>query len=96
MQASLDYGVSGNGARTAEIKAEISPAGAGTWSDFDLGSATGTAAQGLASIYELGHVDYTDEAAGLSAGSYDVRLSAGLDAAGLTVSFIGSVYFNVA
>jgi hypothetical protein len=87
--APLDYSVIGSAAsRTATAKWQYSPAGAGTWSDFDIGAIAGSAANGGTAVD--GHGDFTDSATGLSAGDYDVRLVAELNLAAVDVTFTGT------
>lgn len=86
--AALDYYVSGSSAsRTATAKWQYSPAGAGTWTDFDT-AISGTAASGA--FGEPGTGEFTQTEAGLTAGDYDVQLVAQLDAAGVDVTFVGT------
>lgn len=86
--APLEYYVSGSSAsRTATAKWQYSPAGAGTWTDFDIGAIAGTVANGA--LGEPGYGEFTDSAAP-AAGDYDVRLVASLNAASVTVAFTGT------
>lgn len=88
--APLDYFVDGFVSRSVTAKWQYSPAGAGTWSDFDTGAITGSPANGA--VGDPGHGDFNDDtsAAGLSAGDYDVQLVAKLSGSGSTVSFTGT------
>lgn len=98
--APLDYiPATGGGqvTRTATAKWQHSPAGAGTWTDFDIGAIVGTASRSAdAGEPEYGHGDFIDSAAGLSAADYDVRLVALLDATGRNVTFTGTATVRAA
>src|SRR5205085_2795363 len=88
--APLDYWVGGTSSvsRATTATWQYSPAGAGTWSDFDTAITGSFAVGGYAA--ESGSGDFSQVKGGLSAGDYDVRLVAKLNAAGTTVSFFGT------
>jgi hypothetical protein len=88
--APLAYYVSGTSpiTRTATAKWQYSPAGAGTWSDFDTEIAGSVAVGGYA--FEAGYGEFTHSKSGLTPADYDVRLVAKLDAGGVDVSFGGT------
>jgi hypothetical protein len=88
--APLSYDVEGTtaGSRTADAKWQYSPAGAGTWSDFASAITGSTATAGVSP--ESGYGDFTQSKSGLSAGDYDVRLVAALNASGRNVIFSGT------
>jgi hypothetical protein len=90
--APLEYYVNGATAtRTASAKWQHSPAGAGTWTDFDTAIAGSAASLDLSTFeQEAGYGDFNQNEAGLSAGDYDVRLVAALDAATVDVFFTGT------
>ena len=91
--APLDYqteATGSTGSRSASAKWQYSPAGAGTWTDFDTaitGSLTAELPNGSVSV---GTGNFTQSEAGLSAGDYDVRLVASLNASGRLVTFSGT------
>lgn len=91
--APLDYqleATGSTGSRSASAKWQYSPAGAGTWTDFDTaitGSLTAELPNGSISV---GAGNFTQTEAGLSAGDYDVRLVAALNTSGRTVTFSGT------
>lgn len=89
--APLDFWVSGTTAlnRTATARWRYSPAGAGTWNNFDGGPIVGGTATG-GYFGSLGHGNFNDVKAGLSAGDYDVKLEVLLDVAGVNVGFSGT------
>lgn len=90
--APLGYRLVGAGPsdeRVATAKWQHSPAGAGTWTDFDT-AITGSATLGgyWGGIDGYGAFNQTEP--GLTAGNYDVRLVANLDFAGFDVTFTGT------
>ena len=88
--APLDYATTGTAAlsRTVTAKWQYSPAGAGTWTDFDTGAIAGSASLGGYAGYP-GNGEFTDQASP-SAGDYDVRLVAQLDSGGVDVGLVGT------
>lgn len=97
--APLDYiPATGGGqvSRTATAKWQYSPAGAGTWTDFGTGIAGTVSRSADAGEPEYGHGDFNQNAAGLGAADYDVRLVALLDATGRNVTFTGTATVQAA
>ncbi len=91
--APLDYQIELTGTtagRTASAKWQYSPAGAGTWTDFDTAITGSLTAETPGGSYSSGHGDFTQSESGLSPGDYDVRLVAALSGSGRDVWFTGT------
>jgi hypothetical protein len=92
--AVLDYKVGGHSGanRTASVKWQYSPTGAGSWTDF-AAAITGSPAQANSSFEDddgfLGSGDFSRAKSGLSAATYDARLMAVLNGTGVTVNWQG-------
>lgn len=83
--------IGSTGSRSATGKWQYSPAGAGTWTDFDTGATGSLTAELPDGDVSAGSGVFTPSpVSGLTAGDYDVRLVAKLSGSGRTVAFIGT------
>jgi hypothetical protein len=91
--APLDYIPATGGSqvsRTATMKWQRSPVGAGTWTDFGSGIVGTTSTSADDGEPEYGHCDCIQTATTPGAADYDIRLVALLSASGRNVSFTGT------